>query len=85
MIETGVVSFYDPAANFGFIEPDSGRADLSFTLQPGDILVEAGDVVTFERLATPYITDIGPTATRVRRAGFAPEEQEVAIREPETV
>ena len=54
--------------------------DLSFTLFPGDGPVAVGDNVTFERMATPYITPIGATAYRVRRAGFAPVEPQI---EPE--
>jgi len=77
MAETGVVVFYDPNANFGFIEPDVGGADLSFHLRPGEGAVTVGDAVVFERLAVPYVTQTGPTAYRVRRLGFvAPVERE---------
>jgi cold shock CspA family protein len=79
--ETGVVVFYDAEANFGFIEPDAGGADLSFSLRPGEAPVQVGDAVVFERMAVPYVTQTGPTAYRVRRAGFVlpvePEQLEV--------
>lgn len=80
MAETGLVVFYDERDNYGFIEPDSGTGDLTFTLFPGEGPVAVGDNVIFERMATPYVTPIGPTAYRVRRAGFAPIEPQA---EPE--
>lgn len=73
-METGVVVFYDEKDNYGFIEPDDGSADLSFWLIPGEGRLDVGDNVIFERLPTPYITPVGPTAFNVRRAGFAPVE-----------
>jgi cold shock CspA family protein len=76
MTETGVVVFYDANANYGFIEPDNGGADLIFSLRPGEGAVTVGDVVVFERMAVPYVTQTGATAHRVRRMGFvAPMEQ----------
>lgn len=77
MAETGVVVFYDAQANYGFIEPDAGGADLSFDLRPGEGLVEVGDVVVFERMVVPYVTQTGPTAFRVRRAGFVSPVEEL--------
>lgn len=71
MSETGVIVFYDEKHNYGFIEPDDGSSDITFSLAPGEGPVTVGDSVTFERMPTPYITPIGPTAYRVRRAGFA--------------
>jgi cold shock CspA family protein len=71
MAETGVVVFYDEKHNYGFIEPDDESSDLTFSLAPGEGPVAVGDSVTFERMATPFITPIGPTAYRVRRSGFA--------------
>lgn len=70
MAETGTVVFYDERFNYGFIEPDDGSADLTFTLAPGEGPVEVGDNVRFERFPTPGITPVGPTAWRVRQAGF---------------
>jgi cold shock CspA family protein len=72
MAETGVVVFYDKKNNYGFIEPDDESSDLTFSLAPGEGPIQVGDNVIFERMHTPYITPIGPTAYRVRRAGFAP-------------
>ena len=72
MAETGVVVFYDEKDNYGFIEPDDGSGDLIFSLYPGEGPVAVGDNVIYERMPTPYITPIGPTAYKVRRAGFAP-------------
>lgn len=80
MAETGVVVFYDEKDNYGFIAPDNDSGDLTFTLFPGEGPVTVGDNVIFERMATPYITPIGATAYRVRRAGFAPVQPRV---EPE--
>lgn len=74
MTETGVVIFYDEQKRYGFIEPDDESGDLIFSLVPGEGPVQVGDNVTFERMPTPYITPIGPTAYHVRRAGFAPAE-----------
>jgi hypothetical protein len=82
MAETGVVVFYDEKDNYGFIEPDDESGDLTFTLFPGEGPVTVGDSVIFERMPTPYITPIGATAYRVRRAGFAPMQPRV---EPEPV
>lgn len=82
MTETGVVVFYDEKDNYGFIEPDDESGDLTFTLFPGEGPVRAGDNVHFERMATPYITPIGATAYRVRRAGFTPARPQI---EPEPV
>lgn len=70
MVETGTVVFYDERHNYGFIEPDIGSGDLTFRLAPGEGAVQVGDNVTFERLPTPIVTPIGPTAWRVRLAGF---------------
>lgn len=77
--ESGSVVFYDAQANYGFIEPDTGGADLAFSLRPGEAPVEAGDAVLFERMTVPYVTQTGPEAYRVRRVGF------VASLEPEVV
>ena len=85
MTETGVVVFYDQQKRYGFIEPDDESGDLTFSLIPGEGQVQVGDNVTFERMPTPYITPIGPTAYHVRRAGFTPAEPEAATdaeREP---
>ena len=73
MAETGLIVFYDEKSNYGFIEPDDESGDLVFSLVPGEGPVQVGDNVMFERMPTPYITPIGPTAYRIRRAGFAPE------------
>lgn len=77
MAETGVIVFYDEKNNYGFIEPDDGSSDLTFSLRPGEGPVAPGDNVVFERMHTPYITPIGPTAYRVRRAGFTPAQPQV--------
>ena len=79
MAETGVVVFFDAEHNYGFIEPDDDSGDLTFSLAPGEGPVQVGDNVIFERMPTPYITPIGPTAYRVRRAGFAPAEPQVEV------
>lgn len=79
MAETGVVVFFDAEHNYGFIEPDDDSGDLTFSLAPGEGPVQVGDNVIFERMPTPYITPIGPTAYRVRRAGFAPVEPQAEI------
>ena len=81
MVETGTVIFYDAKRNYGFIEPDIGGGDLIFTLIPGEVPVQTGDNVTFERKPTPTVTPVGPTAWRVRLAGFinAETEAETAI------
>lgn len=78
MVETGTVIFYDDERNYGFIEPDRGGADLIFTLIPGEVPVQVGDNVTFERKPTPTVTPVGPTAWRVRLAGFVNVETEAA-------
>ncbi len=78
MVETGTVIFYDLKRNYGFIEPDNGSADLIFTLIPGEVPVQVGDNVTFERKPTPTVTPVGPTAWRVRLAGFVNVETEAA-------
>lgn len=86
MTETGVVVFYDQQNRYGFIAPDDESGDLVFSLVPGEGPVQVGDNVIFERMPTPYITPIGPTAYHVRRAGFTPAEPDVALdaeREPE--
>lgn len=76
MVETGTVIFYDAKRNYGFIEPDIGGGDLIFTLIPGEVPVQAGDNVTFERRPTPTVTPVGETAWRVRLAGFINAETE---------
>ncbi len=82
MAETGVVVFYDERNNYGFIAPDDDSGDLIFSLVPGEGQVTVGDNVTFDRLPTPAVTPVGPTAYHVRRAGFTPMQPQV---EPEPV
>jgi cold shock CspA family protein len=68
---TGRIVFYDPAANFGFIEPDDGSPDVVFSIRPGDAVLEVGEGVAYELVPQPSVTQIGPQALRVWRVGFA--------------
>lgn len=68
---TGTVSFYDPNANYGFIDPDDGRADVIFFLRPGDPQVTAGDPVGFDLIPRPLVTPRGREALHVWKLGFA--------------
>lgn len=76
---TGRVAFYDPRANFGFIEPDDGSADVVFSIRPGGEPLEVGDSVTYDLVPQSSVTPMGPQALWVRRVGFsvAPAEQEL--------
>ncbi|HUG15359.1 MAG TPA: cold shock domain-containing protein [Thermomicrobiales bacterium] len=77
---TGRVAFYDPQANFGFIEPDDGSADVVFSIRPGGEPLEAGDSVAYDLAPDSTVTPMGPQALSVRKVGFA-----VARAEPATV
>ena len=67
---TGMVSFYDPQRNFGFIEPDDGGADVIFYLRDGDQPVDIGDTVSYELTPRMSVTEMGRQAIRVTRLGF---------------
>jgi cold shock CspA family protein len=74
-MQTGRVVFYDPEANYGFIEPDDGSTDVVFAVRGGVEPVEVGDLVAYELIRRPEVTFMGPEALRLRRLGFAPEPQ----------
>jgi cold shock CspA family protein len=73
---TGRIVFYDPKANFGFIEPDDGSADVVFSIRPGDEPLEVGEGVAYQLIPQPAVTQIGAQALRVWRVGFAPTPRE---------
>ena len=70
---TGRVAFFDPQANFGFIEPDDGSADVVFSVRPGGEPLDVGDSVAYVLVPPSSVTPMGPQALWVRRAGFAVE------------
>jgi cold shock CspA family protein len=69
---TGRIVFYDPKANFGFIEPDDGSGDVVFSIRPGDEPLDVGEGVAYELIPKPAVTQMGTQALRVWRVGFAP-------------
>lgn len=75
---TGRVAFYDARANYGFIEPDDGSADVVFSLRPGAEPLKVGDSVVYDLIAPPSVTPMGPQARYLRRVGFA-RERETAL------
>jgi hypothetical protein len=81
----GRVVFYDPKANYGFIDPNDGGADVIFSIRPYDDKVAVDDFVYFELAPAPQVTTMGRQALRVWRAvGTRPEpEVEVEVIEPE--
>ncbi|MCC6935968.1 MAG: cold shock domain-containing protein [Thermomicrobiales bacterium] len=64
----GQVTYYDEKANFGFIRPDDGSADVSFAIRPYDDPVAVGDYVRYELQPTLQVTGGGKHAIHVRRA-----------------
>lgn len=68
----GTVVFYDERANYGFIEPDDGSADVVFTLRPGEGPVAIGDVVRYDLAPAPTVTPKGPEALSVRKVWAQP-------------
>jgi cold shock CspA family protein len=72
-MQTGRVVFYDPEANYGFIEPDDGSTDVVFAIRGGVEPVEVGDLVAYELVPRPEVTFMGPEVLRLRRIGFARE------------
>jgi cold shock CspA family protein len=81
---TGRVAFYNPQANFGFIEPDDGSADVVFSIRPGAEPLEVGDSVAYDLAPDSSVTPMGPQALRLRRVGFAVSRSETE-RDPATV
>ena len=69
---TGVVTFYNPKANFGFIDPDDASGDVVFTMRPGEEGPEVGAYVEYDIMPMPTVTQIGKQALNVRRAGSRP-------------
>ena len=67
---TGTVVFYDPRADYGFIEADDGRSDVIFSMRPGEPSVAVGDVVGFELIRPPQVTPRGREALRIWKVGF---------------
>jgi cold shock CspA family protein len=76
---TGRVTFYDPDANYGFIEPDDGSGDVVFSLLPGAAPLATGDIVTYELTPSMLVTPMGKQALRVRKAGFSVPKPEDAM------
>lgn len=68
----GTVVFYDPHANYGFIEPEDGSPDVVFALRPGDPPIAVGDPVGYDLIPQPSVTTRGSEALRVWKLGFAP-------------
>ena len=77
-MHTGRVVFYDPEANYGFIEPDDGSADVVFAIRGGVEPVEVGDLVRYELIPAPQVTQMGNEALRVWRLGFARQPAEAS-------
>jgi hypothetical protein len=72
----GRVVFYDPKANYGFIDPADGGGDISFSIQPYDDKVDVDDYVYFDLIPQLQVTTIGRQAIRVWRAvGIRPEPE----------
>ncbi len=67
---TGTVTFFDPKANYGFIDADDGGADIVFQLLPGDPAVATGEGVGFELIPRPSVTPRGREALRIWKLGF---------------
>ena len=68
----GVVTYYDPKANFGFIDPDDASGDVVFSVRPGDDPLQVGDHVEYDLFAQPSVTTFGKQALRVRRTASRP-------------
>lgn len=65
--KSGKVTYYDPKTNIGFIRPDDGSADVSFSVRPYDDPVEAGDYVYYDLQPELQVTTIGKQAIHVRK------------------
>lgn len=72
---SGRIVYFDPVADFGFIEPDDGSADVVFSIRPGEEPLDVGEGVGYQLIPQPSVTQIGPQALRVWRVGFARVEQ----------
>ncbi len=68
----GRVVFYDPEANYGFIDPDGEGADVVFSIRPGEEPVQVGDYVHYELVPQPLVTPMGTQALRVWKTAGAP-------------
>lgn len=68
----GVVVFYDAKANYGYIEPEDGSADVVFKIPPGERPLAVGDHVVYDLIPRLQVTPRGPEALRVWKVGFAP-------------
>lgn len=68
----GRVVFYDPEANYGFIDPDGEGGDIVFSIRPGEEPVQLGDYVHFELAPKPAVTQMGTQALRVWKTTGAP-------------
>ncbi len=75
---SGRVVFYDPKANYGFIEPDDDSGDVVFSIRAGSDEVEVGDLVGYELIPAPQVTQMGNEALRVWRLGFARQPVETS-------
>jgi cold shock CspA family protein len=65
----GVVTYFDPKGNFGFIDPDDASGDVVFSVRPGDEPLQVGDHVEYDLVPQPSVTQFGKQALRVRRTG----------------
>ncbi|RIK35062.1 MAG: hypothetical protein DCC58_20925 [Chloroflexi bacterium] len=69
---TGTIAFYDPNANYGFIEADDGGPDVIFQRRPDDPPLEVGDPVGFTLIPRPAVTPRGREALLVWKLSFVP-------------
>jgi cold shock CspA family protein len=65
----GVVTYYDPNSNFGFIDPDDASGDVVFALRPGDEPLAVGTHVDYDLIPQPVVTQMGKQALNVRPTG----------------
>lgn len=63
--------FYDPKANYGFIDPDGEGGDVVFSIRPGEEPVQVGDYVHYELVPRPEATPMSTQALRVWKTAGA--------------